>query len=134
MKMRCPECFALLHSIGLRHYETLIEHVSDPNADWPAKEAFGCISEGCSLRNLTSGTFYDDLGDVYSRSYDMPHKQAVFSWAWWYDLKRPYRDFMNRTGLGLKLLRLRFFLTGKKIVYDHTGFPRVISRWTGKQT
>jgi len=57
--MRCPKCKAeLVHGKGSR-YETLVEHVMDPNMEnYPVRPAFVCP-------NKCLGGFYDPYGDFY---------------------------------------------------------------------
>jgi len=43
--MRCPKCKTTLIGGGLKRYETLIEHVSDPNQELPLRPTYICPSK-----------------------------------------------------------------------------------------
>jgi len=60
--MRCPKCKAELVSGKQKKYETLAEHVSNPNAtDYPTRETWICPNKD---KWCLKG-FYDDWGDYY---------------------------------------------------------------------
>jgi len=76
----CPACKSRLRLLGqAKSYETLSEHVSDPNGHHPLKPAFVCLNEQCKL-NLTTGCFFGMEGDCYKGNGfkdPLPDK-------WWY--------------------------------------------------
>jgi len=56
--MRCPYCKNTLYRGPKRVYETLIDHVMDPNAeDLPERRTFVC--------KCSPDMFWDQYGDVY---------------------------------------------------------------------
>ena len=62
--MNCPFCGRQLKAGELRRYETLIDHVSDPNREYyPLRETWVC---DC---NKSHGLFWDWFGDVYSLDF-----------------------------------------------------------------
>ena len=61
--MRCPKCKSVLELDKQRKYETLNDHISNPNAiDYPFRKTYVCPngSKWC----LTG--FYDEWGDYYN--------------------------------------------------------------------
>lgn len=64
--MFCPACGQrLCLESYARKYETLSEHVSDPNRDFPAKPSFICLNENCPLCT-TTGAFFGEEGSLFS--------------------------------------------------------------------
>lgn len=71
--MRCPKCKTELVNGESQQYETLLEHVSDPNLeDYPFRPTFICP-------NKCFNGFYDEWGDYYGR--DMATEER-----YWYAL------------------------------------------------
>lgn len=73
-KMRCPFCKGILKYGGLEYYETLCEHVCDPNGDHGTynRPIFICdcsISENC---------FWDPDGDFYTNELSKGHRLLIF--------------------------------------------------------
>lgn len=63
-KFRCPFCKRVLVHGEQKKYETLMEHVCDPNMeDYPERDTWVCDCEE------SQGCFWDDWGDLYSREY-----------------------------------------------------------------
>lgn len=59
-KFRCPYCSALLKEGEKREYETLVDHVSDPNMDtYPLRETLVCSCEE------SKDMFWDTYGDCH---------------------------------------------------------------------
>lgn len=62
--MRCPVCKSdLIFGEGKRAYQTLVEHVCDPNSDVNEKDYLICSNKDCEIG---SHLFWDDFGDAYS--------------------------------------------------------------------
>lgn len=63
-KLRCPFCKRVLVHGEQKKYETLMEHVCDPNMDdYPLRDTWVCSCEE------SNGCFWDDWGDLYSSEY-----------------------------------------------------------------
>lgn len=61
--MKCPICFTDL-SIGEKQkYETLSDHVCDPNGDLPYRITFVCENKTCKLHQ---NSFWDSEGEFYT--------------------------------------------------------------------
>ena len=70
--MRCPFCGRILENGPCREYETLLDHVSDPNAEaYPLRPTSVC---DCPQ---AEGKFWDEYGD----SYGSGSKDAIGSSA-----------------------------------------------------
>ena len=62
--MKCPNCKTeLILSQETRKYETLNDHVCDPNGESPERFYFYCPNENCIL---STAAFWDDWGDFFS--------------------------------------------------------------------
>ena len=76
----CPNCETeLVLGPGTKVYETLCDHVSDPNSDsLPAREYYVCPNAACELHDKA---FWDDWGDFYSSSdvHDWYHNNRLDS-------------------------------------------------------
>ena len=60
----CPSCKKPVIITGEREYETLVEHVSNPNMEnFPLRDAYQCSDEKCITRK--SDVFWDYYGDMY---------------------------------------------------------------------
>lgn len=66
--MICPVCRKELVKGKDERYETLEEHVSDPNGTPSVKETFRCPDENCRINKKFEG-FWDWYGDFYSHEY-----------------------------------------------------------------
>lgn len=66
----CPRCLSpLILGEGTRGYQTLVEHVSDPNGHVYSKDYFICSNKNCPTR--VKDDFWDWYGDYYySDDYD----------------------------------------------------------------
>jgi len=74
--MQCPACKSrVILGEGKRAYQTLDEHVCDPNGDVDEKEYYICSNHECELRNRI---FWDFYGDVYSISNDFMEIQSKY--------------------------------------------------------
>lgn len=61
--MKCPNCKTELSAGPEKRYETLLDHVSDPNADgYPERPTFICENTSCELHKIA---FWDEYGDFY---------------------------------------------------------------------
>ena len=59
-KMSCPFCKSILQRGEQRKYETLIDHVSDPNMeDYPLRDTWVCSCK------KSDDLFWDFFGDAY---------------------------------------------------------------------
>ena len=60
----CPACKSKVIITGERKFETLSEHVSDPNMEnYPLRDAYQCSDENCMTRK--NNIFWDYMGDRY---------------------------------------------------------------------
>jgi hypothetical protein len=68
-QLYCPRCLSpLIKGEGTRIYQTLVEHVSDPNGTVYPKEYFICSNNDCPTR--IDDDFWEWYGDYhYSKSY-----------------------------------------------------------------
>jgi hypothetical protein len=62
--MFCPHCKTRLHYMGTRRYQTLAEHVSDPNKEPSFKPYFVCVNPTCT-KNMDKGIFWGLEGGRY---------------------------------------------------------------------
>lgn len=70
--MKCPFCKRPLVPGPLKAYETLVDHVDEPNRrDYPLRPTYIC---GCLL---SEGAFWDEMGDYYSYSSNLEHYHAL---------------------------------------------------------
>lgn len=60
--MLCPICKAQLIVTGQECFETLFEHVSDPNGTPSVKDKFECSNNFCSSKNVV---FWNENGELY---------------------------------------------------------------------
>ena len=68
VNMFCPACKTRLHMMDkARRYETLSEHVSDPNATPIHKPIFMCLTNNCPV-NIKTGAYYGIDGGLYSKN------------------------------------------------------------------
>ena len=62
--MRCSGCNSILVKGQKQSYETLLDHVSDPNEDeHPLRDTWVCNNAQCIV--WKTNTFFDDYGDIY---------------------------------------------------------------------
>lgn len=86
LQMECPTCRSkLVLGQGMRKYETLSDHVCDPNGDVPERPYFVCPKEDCKLH---SNSFWDDYGEFYTR-LDFKQSREIFGLT-------AEEDFRNR--------------------------------------
>jgi len=80
--MKCCFCNKELVPGEQKEFETLEDHVSDPNAtSYPLRNTFVCPYAGCTS-NVNYVGFWDDYGDFYSKEFiDMGSHVAMDSWA-----------------------------------------------------
>lgn len=63
--MKCPVCEKILIPGKKERYETLCDHVSDPNKeDYPERNTYVCPNEYCIFYE---NAFWDDMGDLYTK-------------------------------------------------------------------
>ena len=74
--MRCPKCRSELVLGEQRKYETLNDHVSNPNAaDYPLRRTFVCPnSDKWCLKG-----FYDEWGDYYSAGHQFVDNKYLYA-------------------------------------------------------
>lgn len=61
--MRCPYCGHILVPGEMRRFETIADHVSDPNAtDYPLRNTWICVNQKCFI---PEHTFWDSDGGAY---------------------------------------------------------------------
>jgi hypothetical protein len=80
-KMYCPKCHEELSKDIKREFETLSDHVCNPNmTNYPLRPTFICKNEECSLSK--KDIFWDEMGALYG----------------WLDeeIKAPYPSFQRR--------------------------------------
>lgn len=64
LEMECPICGSkLILGTGTKKYETLSDHVCDPNNDVPDRPYFVCPNDRCKLHG---NSFWDDYGEYYT--------------------------------------------------------------------
>jgi len=64
VRMACPFCGKELTKGEQKKYETLCDHVSDPNMeDYPLRDTWVCTCE------KSKDSFWDMFGDFYSKHY-----------------------------------------------------------------
>lgn len=62
--MFCPVCDEMLKSGGDKRFETLVEHVSNPNQEtYPLRPTLVCTNGKCECSKVD--TFWDEYGDCY---------------------------------------------------------------------
>lgn len=62
--MKCPKCHHELIQGEYREFETLCDHVSDPNCNsFPLRITYICNNKKCEIFN--TDTFWDEDGDIY---------------------------------------------------------------------
>jgi hypothetical protein len=87
-RMFCPICHRRLCYGGVERYETLANHVSNPNAKPPLRAKFVCLKKKCTYNFYDSGgVFFGVEGSAYSGVFNMPMEywEAIGSWNWWYE-------------------------------------------------
>jgi hypothetical protein len=74
----CPFCKKELRSGEMKRYETLVDHVSDPNMEThPPRPTLVCECEAAK------GSFWDEWGDCYTKEYKPGwHLPAINSGSW----------------------------------------------------
>lgn len=80
--MFCPACKTRLHPWRYSEkYETLAEHVSDPNQAHKSKPVFKCLTETCPLF-YTTGAFFDYEGSLYGGNLSREYQYAIGSMSY----------------------------------------------------
>jgi hypothetical protein len=64
-EMFCPACKSKLVLGGLKKYETLLDHVSDPNGESEPAHTFICVNPECEVSKRDC--FWDTMGEFFSR-------------------------------------------------------------------
>ena len=85
--MHCPKCGTLLVEFSQGKYETLGDHVSDPNGEYelPLRPMYTCIN-GC----LPKASFYGMFGGWYSGS---TKRENELRKAWFINRGGPLDDY-----------------------------------------
>jgi hypothetical protein len=90
-----------------RKFETLDEHVSDPNKeDYPEREVKVCVNRDCRVHQ--GGYFFADHGSLYGGAlfpHDIPY-HAVGSWEWVRDKQSEFEKTRLSKILNYKASRL----------------------------
>lgn len=73
-KMYCPCCKSEIIKGKAERYQTLDEHVSNPNSPSPLRLTNVCSNEFCETRK--HDIFWDDMGDMYG-GYDLPDSAFI---------------------------------------------------------
>ncbi len=123
--MRCPYCLTDLILDGAERYETLSEHVGNPNATPPFRRAFKC-PKGCH-----SG-FFGEWGALYGRrkgyNVDDDYWYAVNSFNWqlenWDRWDSVYRFYEVMNGFDFEVI------FNEKIYKSNKKIDRKIIFWT----
>lgn len=80
----CPCCGVKLIKGEARRFETLDEHVSDPNKEeYPLRDTWMCPTSTCKVH--TTKAFYADMGGLYTSAEGVGQNipsDALFSWEW----------------------------------------------------
>ena len=72
IKMACPFCGKELTKGEKKRYETLIDHVDDPNREnYPLRDTWVCNCE------KSKDGFWDMFGDYYSKHYVNENTNAI---------------------------------------------------------
>ena len=67
--MKCPFCNTTLVSGPLKQYETLVEHVTNPNAEfYPWRTTHVCPNSECKTSH---GGFWDTYGVFYTTDFSL---------------------------------------------------------------
>lgn len=70
LPVHCPKCHSLLVDGEMREFETLLDHVIDPNKmSYPLRPTLVCINEACPASK--SDVFWDEVGDYYGSSKEI---------------------------------------------------------------
>lgn len=88
----CPVCGVNLVKGQQRRFETLDEHVTDPNKEeYPLRDAWVCPTETCKVH--TTNSFFADMGGLFTGregiNAGIPN-EAIFSWDWVYQQKQSF--------------------------------------------
>ena len=83
----CPSCLAILKPGPKQEYETLLDHVQDPNEEnHPLRDTLVCPTKNCIVNK--TGSFFDNYGDIYIGKHwvyepnSMKPSSAIGSWSW----------------------------------------------------
>lgn len=106
----CPCCGKKLVPGSARRFETMDEHVGDPNKEeYPLRPTWVCATVGCKVN--TSKSFYADGGELYTGGegfmLNIPHT-ALFSWSWTYEQSKEF--WQSRIGKILSFPANKIFL------------------------
>lgn len=66
----CPVCKSPVKISGQKNYETLSEHVSDPNAEErPLRDAYRCTNKNCICNSEEHDVYWNYNGEMYGGFY-----------------------------------------------------------------
>lgn len=143
---RCPVCQSSLWMGGLEAYETLDEHVMDPNAEPAKKRTWICRTIGCLLSANQQGLpFFGIDGGLYAYGKWKENMNAVYSFdwllynqrrlekSWWYKLLQcldpiywyeqvSYPYSKPKMWLARQLLKLKWFSYKKEGFCGHVAW------------
>jgi hypothetical protein len=99
--LKCPYCKKELIKGEQKRYETLGEHVFNPNMrEHPLRDTFVCTCE------KSQGMYWDDWGDYYSKKYRSDCKEAINSGSWKCEKRFAREHMMRKTIIGKWILDL----------------------------
>lgn len=109
----CPVCMEPLLTGGKKQFETLDEHVSDPNKEeYPERPVKVCVNPECKVQH--GDYFFADMGSIYGGSdffnSGIPYN-AYGSWDWVHEKKSKFEKTWIHKVLLYKASRL-FCLAG----------------------
>lgn len=87
----CPQCNTKLIRSEDREYETLDDHVSNPNQDFfIIRPTWKCPNSKC-INNNTKEHFFGIDGGRYGGTYDEPYA-AIYSFDWLMEKRRKFEQ------------------------------------------
>ena len=121
--MRCPECKTELIPGDLKEFETLLEHVSDPNQEeYPPRPT--CV---CPNRCFGEKQFFDTDGGSYGGSFSIHEK--YYSALDSFDRKIAIGSYMHSLGMGFWRYRKKVNSLRIEGENDIPSFLTMISTW-----
>ena len=121
--MRCPICKTELAPGEPKEYETLMEHVSDPNKkSYPLRSTYLCPNK-C----FEEEQFFDTNGSSYSRSFRMHEK--YYSALDSFDRKVAIGAYMSSLGCGFWRYRRKILNLKIEGENDIPPFLTMVATW-----
>ena len=117
---KCSVCNEFLVPGEKQEFETLDEHVSDPNKEeYPLRDTWVCPNEKCIVH--TNKSFFADGGSLFGGGKEMfkiPY-HAPGSWQWTYERRKAFTE--TKIGLALTLPASRLW---RALCYLGVHLPR----------